>query len=270
MRRWVLGGVFVLLLLPVWFLFVGSLQDIHGVFTMPPRLVPIDATLSNYRWVAGIEGVARWAVNTLVVVALTVAGAVAVTTMTGYVFAFYDWRGKAAIWVLLLSGIMVPRMSLIVPLFVVARRLGISGTLFAAALPLMYAPMSMYIARMYFESVPDAVLEAARIDGATELRILRSIVAPMSRPIVAAVALFAGMGALGDYLWQMLQLQRHEMRTLLIGLIRESMQRGGGEMAVNPIGKSFAVGAVLLVPMLAVFLTTSRYFVSAIGSAVKE
>lgn len=269
MRKAVLVCVFAVLLAPTWFLFVGSLQDIFGVFVMPPKLLPTHPTLANFAWVFSLP-LLRWAVNTVVVAAVTVVGAVAVTTSTAYVFAFYRWRGKAVMWVLLLAGLMVPRMSLIVPLFVVMRRIGVAGTLVAAALPLMYSPSGAYIARAYFESIPESVMEAARIDGAGEWRILRSVVAPISRPIVATIALFSGMGALGDYLWQMLQLQRDELRTMLVGLIQETMRRGGAELSVNPIGRSFAAAVVLMLPMLVIFLSTSRFFVSALGSAVKE
>lgn len=258
-----------LLLFPLYFMFVGSVQDIYGVFVMPPRLLPLYPTLQNYEWLFSLQ-VGRWAMNTLVIVSLSVAGSVALSVSTGYAFAFYRFPAKEVLWVILLLGIMIPRMSMIIPLFVVMKKLGISSTLMSAAIPVMYAPVSMYISRLYFQTIPGAVLESARIDGARERTILVRIVVPISRPIVTAVALFAAIAALGDYLWQMLQLQREGMQTMLVGLIKASMMRGGGAVVINPLGRYFAVGVVLVAPLLLIFLVANKYFIVSLSGAIKE
>lgn len=267
-KRLVLVLLSALLLFPVWMMFVGSLQDLYGVFIMPPRLLPLHATLENYRWLLDL-GIGRWAINTSIVVGLSVVLSVFVAVTAGYAFAFYRFPAKEILWVVLLLGIMIPRMSMIVPLFVVMRKLGLSGSLIASLLPTAYMPVSIYISRLYFQTVPESLLESARIDGATEATILARVVAPVSRPIVTACALFAAIASLGDYLWQMLQLMRTERQTLLVGLIKASMNRGGNVMAINPIGRSFAVGVVLVLPLLVIFLTANRYFTSALGGAIK-
>jgi len=261
--------IFVLLLAPLWFLVVGSLQDIHGVFVMPPRLVPLQPTIQNYEWVFK-QPMARWALNSVGVVFMQVSIAVAISCSGGYAFAFYRFRGKEVLWILCIAAIMVPRMSMLVPRFVVMRKLALSGTFAAAVLPEAYMPIGLLLARAYFTSIPSAILDSARIDGAGELRILVQIVAPVLRPIVTAIGLFSGIGALGNYLWQLLQLQDPKKYTLLVGLMRAVMLRGGDDTNVNPIGRSFAVAVVLVVPLLSIFLIANRYFTSAVQGAVKE
>ena len=260
-----------ILLLPIYFLIVGSFQDVEGIFAMPPALLPLEPTMHNYHWVFD-RPVLMWAANTLVITAATVVLSTAVSCMAGYGFAFYDWRGKKALWLLLLAGIMIPMISLIIPRFVVMRQLGLGGTRLAVILPALLAPAHLYLARNYFETVPRAILDSARMDGANELQTLTRIVAPISKPIIACLAIFTAVGSMGDYLWPMLQLQKEGRRTLLIGLIGATREYYGDitDMVINPLGLQFAVAVVLLVPTLLVFFAASRYFVGALGGAIKE
>lgn len=270
MRKVVVAGFMVILLLPVWFMAIGSLQDIHGVFIMPPRWLPMQPTLDNWRWLFSRAPMVKWAINSVVVASVVVVVSVFASVTAGYAFAFYKWRGKRVTWLLLMAGIMVPRISLLIPLFVVVRKLGISGTLLAASIPVAFSPVGLYLARAYFETVPKSLLESARMDGANELQILGRVVVPLAQPIVTALALFSGIAGLQDFLWQMLQLQRKGVQTLVVGVTREVMLRGDDVMAVNPMGQAMASGMLLLIPVLIIFLIANRYFVSALAGAVKE
>lgn len=269
MRRAFLVAAMVLLLAPVWFMFVGSLQDIHGVFVMPPRVLPLAPTLQNYAWIFQYGMVGKWAINSMLVAAGMVTLSVVLATTAGYAFAFYQWPGKKATWLAMLAGVMVPRISLLIPLFVVVRKLGLSGSIWSVIIPVAFNPVNLYLARNYFETVPKSMLESARLDGCSELQVLAHVVAPISRPIVTAIALFSAIHALQDYLWQMLQLQAVRLQTLVVGVTRIVMQRGGDEFSVNPIGRAMAGGVMLVLPLLVVFLFANRYFVSALGGAVK-
>jgi len=268
-KKIILVFVFILLLLPVYFMLVGSLQDINGVMKMPPDLFPKTVTAYNYismlKW-----DIATWTMNTIIVFIGTVVLSVFVSCSGAYVFAFYRFKYKKFFWALFLIGIMIPRISLLIPLYVIMRKLGISGSLLAVVLPTVLSPVGLYLARNYFETVPISLLESARLDGANEFIILRKIVMPVSIPIVTALAVFSGIGALQDYLWQSLVLQSEQNQTLLVGLLKSVMQRGGGDLNINPIGRSLAVGMVLLLPLLLIFILANKYFVESIGGAVKE
>jgi len=260
---------FILLLFPIYMMFIGSLSDIYGVMKMPPRLWPMNPILDNYirmlQW-----PLLRWVYNSLIVVIFSTLLSVLVSCSAGYVFAFYNFRFKKVLWVLFLIGIMIPRISLIIPTFVIIRKLGLSGSLLAAILPIVFSPFGLYLARNYFESIPKSLLESARIDGALESIILVRIVMPISAPIVTSLSLFSSIGALQDFIWQMLVLQKDRVKTLLIGAIGEVSRRGGGDLNVNPIGRAFAVSIVLMLPLVIVFLIANKHFINAMEGAVKE
>jgi len=259
---------YIALLFPVYFMFVGSLQDSKGVMQMPPNLLPTNTTLGNYNNIAKLN-VSRWTINSIFVTIATVLGSVFISCTGGYAFAFFKFKFKNVIWALLLLGIMIPRISIIIPVYVIIKKLHLSGTLTATILPILFSPVGLYLARSYFETIPLSLLESARIDGATEFQVLSKIVFPISIPIITALSIFASVGVLQDYIWQALVLQDPNKQTLLVGLMRYSMERGG-ELGINPIGRGLTVGVVLLVPLLIIFLLANKYFVSSIGGACKE
>jgi ABC-type glycerol-3-phosphate transport system permease component len=268
-KKIVLVLIFIILVFPVYFMLIGSFQDIGRLLKMPPSLLPYSITLNNYilifKW-----PIFRWIINTLLVVSATVLISVLLSSLTGYAFAFYKYKYKKLIWNMLLIGIMIPRISLIIPTYIIIKKLGIQGSLLGVILPTVLAPFSLYLARNYFETIPFSLLESARLDGANELQIIYKIIVPMSKPIITALALFASIASLQDYIWQMLVLQNEGRQTLLVGLVRNVMQRGGGDLNINPLGRGFAVGIILLIPLLIIFLVANKYFTQSLGGAIKE
>lgn len=260
---------FILLFMPLYWMFIGSLQDIHGVMRMPPRFLPNDPNLKNYVYLLA-GNVMIWLKNTIIVVMGTIFISVFLSITAGYVFSMYKFKGKKVLLTAYLSQLMIPRISLLIPLFVIVKKLHIPGSHMAVIFPIVFSPMGIYLAKNYFDSIPKSIMESARMDGATESQILRLIVVPISKPIVAALSLFSGIGALQDYIWQSLVLQKEARQTLLVGLMRVAMARGGGELNVNPIGRSFATGVLLLLPLLIIFLFANKYFIQGVSGAVKE
>jgi multiple sugar transport system permease protein len=262
--------VCLLAMLPVYWMAIGSLQDIHGVLVMPPRPWPTHPTLNNYTSY-GVYPMGRWALNSLFVLALGGCGGTLVSALAGYAFATYEFAGKRVIWMLLLAGILIPYIAVIIPRFVIIRRLGLYGTLWAAVVPLLYTPINMFLARRFFETIPKSMLDSARIDGCREAGVLFRIIIPLSLPIIAALTLFSTIAALGDFLWQMLVLPGERISTMLVGVIRSSMKRGGDLVGmVNPIGRAMAAGMILFAPFLVLFALASRYFTQGLSGAVKE
>lgn len=255
--------------MPMYFMTIGSFQNLHGVMKMPPNIFPVNASFNNYIQILP-QSVFVWLKNTGVVVFCTIVLSVFVSITSGYAFAFYSFKLKEKIWMTLLIGIMIPRISLLIPTYIIIKDLHLSGTLAAVVIPVVFTPIGMYLARNYFETVPKSLLESARIDGANEWTVLFKIVAPISAPIVAALGLFAGVGALNDYIWQMLVLQDPNRFTFMIGLMRLVMLRNDGLSNVNPIGKSFAAGVLMLLPMLLIFLLANKFFVKGLEGAIKE
>ena len=253
-------------ILPMWFMAMGSLQNIQQLFFMPPRLIPLHPILDNYLWYLK-RPILRWATNSAIVVAATVTMQLCTAMMCGYAFAMYDFKGKRFFWLMLLVGVSIPAITTVIPRFIILRQMMLTGTLWAVILPSVFAPPQLYLTRRFFESVPTSILDSARIDGAGEMRILFRIVGPLCKPIIATLGLFSAVGVLGDFMWQLLQLQKENVMTLLIGIIRESIAAPGRP---NPIGREMAGGFILLVPLLVIFAVASKHFTHALSGAVKE
>jgi ABC-type glycerol-3-phosphate transport system permease component len=260
---------FFIMLMPVYFMVVMSFQDISGVVKMPPDLIPNNATMMNYIRLLD-SPLLRWLINTILIVLSGTLLSVLLSSMAAYSFAFFQFPYKKILWAILLVGIMIPRISLVIPSYVVIKKMGLSGTMWAVILSVAYSPGNLYLARVYFETVPKSLLESARLDGANEFQILYKIVMPMSKPIITSLSLFTAIGYLGDYLWQMLVLQSPERQTLLVGLIKSSQALGNTIMTgMNPLGYRMAVGVALLFPLLVIFLIANKYFIQDIGGAEK-
>jgi multiple sugar transport system permease protein len=254
---------------PIWFLFNGSMLRSAKILFMPPKLFPTDPNLESYAWAFGLHGVPTWALNSLIVVVLTATASMVVSIMAGWAFSAYKFHGKQALWVILLSGLMIPRIALVIPLFVVTHKIGVSGTLASVILPCIFSPLGMFLARHFFDTIPRSLIESARMDGAHEMQILRHIVAPVSKPIITALTLFAAIGALQDWVWQALQLQRAEVVTLLVGWTRAIMSRSVGGNDVNPLGHAMAAGVLLFIPLLLLFVVANKYFTGSLEGAEK-
>jgi len=209
--------------------------------------------------------------TTVIVEAGTSALGVLKSTTTGHAFAFYRWRLRNLMWACALAGMMVPRISLIIPWYVILRHLRLSGTLTAIILTSIYHPVHLYLARNYFQTIPRGILEAARIDGASEWQIIWHIMLPLAAPIMALVGVFTAIITLGDYVWQSLVLQFDDKKTIIVGIMRLVLTRGGGELNVNPLGRQMAASVLLMLPMFAIFIAAKDFFIKGItDGGIKE
>ena len=252
------------MLFPAYWMLMGSFQDVKGMMRIPPSLIPRGLTLYNYRWVLRDNMVWRWALNTVMLAVGVIAVVLVITTLAGYGFAAFEFPGKRLIFGALLLGLFVHRYMLLIPQFVMVSKLGIGGTLYAAAWPLLYYPIGVYLFRNYLQSVSSEIMDAARIDGCGHLRLLGSVLVPLCGPIIALIVMSKGLETIGDYLWQMLALQPVESRTWIVGLIAKTRE-GAYLQGLNPIGQGLAVGVLIGIPMLGMYLATAKMFVGGIN-----
>lgn len=270
MKRSLLVLIAVVYLAPCYWMFSGAFQSAVAVIRMPPTFFPTTPTLANFARIADLGGMlARWAANTTFITVASVAGALVVNGMAAYAFAMFRFKGSQFILVAFLASMMVTRYALLIPTFVLLRWYRISGPL-AVILPALFWPTGIYLAVCYFKTIPASLVESARIDGAHEGTILARIVAPLCKPLLAALIIFRGLDVMQDYIWPFLVLQNERQMTLLVALIRSIYNRFMVTRLLD-FGYSNAVGVVLFVPLLALFLLTSKYFVSGLAlGAIKE
>ncbi len=257
----------VVLLFPLYVMVVGSFTDIRGFLKRPPALLLNNPTLKNYKIILVGSPIALWGMNTLLVTGSTVVLSCLSVVMAGYCFARYPSRWVNAVYGLFLMSLMVPRNVLIIPLIMICRRLGISGTIAAAVLPCVFYPVGIFVYKRCIESIPTDYEDSARMDGAGEWTILTKVLFPMSKSAIAAIATFVAFGSMQDYLWQFIVLQRANRRTLVVGLIDRVYQTGNDiGLFINPIGTKMAAGVLIFVPLLAVYLVMHKKILEGIAT----
>jgi len=254
--------ILVLLLFPLYIMVSGSFQPLKFLLTMPPRILPVDLTLDNYiQLLTGTE-VLRWTMNTLIICSGIALGAMIIASMAGYGFSVYRFRGRAFGLAFLVSLIVLPSQVLVVPTFVMLRKLGISNGFIAAIFPKVLSVMGIILFKNYIDKIPRGVIESGRIAGAGEWRIMWGLVLPQCRPIFGVIALFYGIAGWQDFLWQLLTMRRNQ--TLIVGLI---LHLRALMISSNGVGMMLAVGTIMFVPMFLIYLATSRFFISQLSLA---
>jgi multiple sugar transport system permease protein len=263
----VIGAIYCLI--PVVWVFMASTKSTGGLFstfTYAPGASLWDniSTLSSYRnglfW--------RWMLNTALYAGVGAALSMVVSAMAGYALAKYRFRGRAALFNLLLAGVLVPGVILAVPQYLLFAKLGLTNTYWAVLLPSIISPYGIYLARIYVSAaVPDEVIEAARTDGAKDLRVFGSIVMPMMVPGLVTIFLFQFVAIWNNYLLPFVMLGDDKLFPVTVGL-SGLLNQGSQQPALYSV---VITGALLsILPLLALFLLLQRFWqVDLAAGAVK-
>jgi ABC-type glycerol-3-phosphate transport system permease component len=250
----------VLLWFPLFWMFKGSFENVSGVLSVPPTLVPRTVTTANYHYLLRAAPILRWLGNTVFISVVSVSLSVSVSAVSAYAFSVFRFRGRRLLFWLYMASIMFPGHALFVPKFLVIRGLHLGGTRWAVILLYLFSPVHIYLFKCYLDKVPSTIRDCARIDGAGEARIIFQLMVPLCLPIAGALALFVFMGCLQDYIWQYLMLGDDAKKTLIVGIIGKVMREARNVSSPNPIGLSLAGGTILLAPLLAIFAMFQKTF----------
>ena len=247
---------------PVFWMIQGSFQDHWGVFTIPSTIFPTGLHIRNYEGVLSSGYTWRWVLNSIVVVSLHAVLSLCIVAPAGMAFALYQFRGKQVIFWAFLSTIMIPANTIIIGKFIMTRTLGLSGTIWAAFIPVLFYSVGIFLFRRFVEEVPREIIDQSRVDGAGEVGILARIIMPLCKPVAGLVLLFVTLGSMSNLLWQSIVLQKIELKTLLVGMV---MQMSNLALLfaqdIDPLGLRLAAGCILLVPSLLVFVFAHRIFI---------
>ncbi|MFF3391433.1 carbohydrate ABC transporter permease [Streptomyces sp. NPDC002669] len=260
-----LAGAFALCVGPFYWLAMAATQADKDVFSWPPKLLPGGHFLENLRGLEESIGLGRVLLNTLVVSSVQTFGAVVVSVLAGYAFAKFEFRGRNLFFVLLLSTLVIPDTVMLIPIFQMMMDLGLIDSYQSIILPGLVTPFGIFLMRQALRSMPDELLDAARVDGAGELRVLWRIVIPVNRPIIAALALFVFLGSWNQFVWPLIALRSPEMYTLPVATA--TLQ---GLSTTNYAQVLLAAG-IAAIPVMALFLVLQRQFISGLlAGATKE
>jgi len=224
----------------------------------PPPLLPSTVTLDNYRELFARTGMARDFGNSLLVSLAITALSLLFNTLAGYAFAKLRFRGRERIFQLLLAALVVPAQVAMLPLFLLMKQLGLVNSYWGVIIPGMASVFGIFLVRQYARGIPDALIEAARIDGAGELRIFFQVVLPLLKPVLATLAVFTFMGAWNDFMWPLIVLTDQERYTLPVALAALSREY------IMDVELMMAGAVVTVLPVLALFLLLQRYYVQGL------
>jgi multiple sugar transport system permease protein len=267
-------GLSAYCLLPLYWLVVSATKDGSSLFSSFALWFdrPSDLFTNVQQLFAYNDGIyLTWLRNTLFYALASGVGATVVCLLAGYAFSKFQFAGRNALFLAVLGAVLVPTTALAIPLYILLSNLGIVNTVWAFILPSMLNPLGIVLMKVYADSsVPTEIIEAARVDGASELRTLFSIATPLLVPGLITVFLFTVVGTWNNYFLPLVVLNSQELYPLTVGLAAWNSQAGaqGGAQVLFPIvitGSLFAI-----VPLIALFLFLQRYWQASLSlGAVK-
>lgn len=248
----------------IWVFFTSFKGPTDAIYSVPPQLIPQEPTFANYVRVWNQLPVANFFANSIIVAVTTVIFNILFTSLAAYPFAKMRFRGRNAIFYLLLATFIIPPQLTYIPSFVLAvNTFHYYDSILALIFPSLATVFNIFLLRQAFKSVPDDLLDAARIDGAGELRIWWQILLPIVRPSLATAAIFTFVNQWNDFLWPSLMLHTRSNMTLPVGLV--ALQ---GMFASDSRG--IAAGVVItVIPIMIFFILLQRQFIRGLTGAVK-
>lgn len=256
--------VAALFLMPLYWMFTGSLKLQIATMKVPPEIIPTQVTLQNYvdLFESGIP-IWRWLLNSVTVSVGTLVGTLALSSLAGYSFAKKKFPGDRVLFFIVLAVMMLPKQISLIPLYLTMRRYGLYNTHLGMILPLVASPFGFFMMRQFISTIPNELIDAAKIDGASEWGIFWRVILPLSKPALAALGIFTFMSAWNDFMWQLVMAKDSDMMTLPIGVSALAYMPMGESVIVN-IGLLMAGATFGAMPMLITFVAFQRYFVRGI------
>ncbi|MGF9710656.1 MULTISPECIES: carbohydrate ABC transporter permease [Paenibacillus] len=254
--------VYVLLLVlsllwifPVIWILLSSLKTTTDLYSFPPKFLPEPVTFEHFinAFEKGNFGV--YFLNSAIVTVSSTLLLLLINSMAGFALAKYRFKGDTVLLVGFISTLMIPLEVIMIPIFKVISYLGLYNNLLSIIIPPAATPTGVFLMRQYLLTVPDELLEAARMDGASEWKIYWSIILPIAKPILAVLAIFSFMWRWDDFLWPLIGISDPSLYTIQLALSNFI-----GEFNVD-WGSLLAMSVITMIPVLVVFIMFQRYFV---------
>ncbi|MDQ1146573.1 multiple sugar transport system permease protein [Bacillus sp. SORGH_AS 510] len=261
----VLGSM--VLLTPLWWMISTSLKSPQEILQYPPSFFPEHFRFSNYMEAWETGNFTRWSMNTLLIAVATTVGNVLVNSFVAYGFAKVGFKGRNALFVLVLSTMIIPGFVTLIPQYILFSKLGWVNTYLPLIVPaFLGSAFNIFLIRQFMMTVPNELSEAAIIDGASHFRIWWSIVMPLVKPALITVAIFSFTGAWNDLLTPLLYLSDEKLYTLQLGL---QTFKGSVQTQWNYL---MAMSVMVLIPIILIFFLFQSYFIkgSNLSAGLKE
>ncbi|NLE99671.1 MAG: carbohydrate ABC transporter permease [Anaerolineales bacterium] len=254
------GVMGVLMAAPFVWMISTSFKTYEQVFVWPPEWIPRPWVWENYPNAMRAAPFARYYLNTFIMALGVVVGRLMVCMLAAYSLGRLNYPGRNLVFALLVSTMMLPDQVTLVPLFLITKKLGWLNSYQGLIVPNLVSAYNIFFLRQFFRTIPKDLDDAARIDGAGQVRTLLSIILPLSTPALTVVTLFSFTSAWGSFLWPLIVTTRSEMRTIEIGMAFFADAHGGIEYPML-----MAANTVALLPVAAVFILAQKNFVKGIA-----
>ena len=247
-------------IIPFYWLLICSFKEPFELFEVPTRWIPRRIQFDNYIKMFGYIPFLRYLRNTMIIVIANMAGSVLSCSFIAYGFSCLNWKGRDKVFIVVLITMILPFQVVMVPLFMIFQRLGWIGTFLPLTVTCFFGnPFFIFLIRQFFLSLPKELNQAAKIDGASEFRIFAQIAIPLSRPVLATVAIFAFLRSWNDFIGPLIFLSSDKLYTLSIGaqMIRSRIQPNWELL--------MPLGVVMVLPVLVIFFLMQKYFIQGIA-----
>lgn len=253
---------FVLLSAPFIWMTLASLKSAPELARQPPTWIPEHPTAQNYRDLTERLNMPRYFMNSAIVAGIVTVANLVFCSMLGYALAKLRFPGRNKIFGLVLATLMVPSTVLVIPLFALMSRLGLVNTYAALILPFAVGPFGVFLMRQFMLGVPDSLLEAGRIDGASEFFLFWRVALPLVTPGLATLGILTFLGSWNNFIWPLIVLNDEQLYTLPVALATFAIDPNRSQ---GSNGLLMAGSLVVVLPVIVVFIALQRYFVRGIA-----
>ncbi|MDX6152563.1 carbohydrate ABC transporter permease [Marinococcus sp. PL1-022] len=248
----VVGGFLVAL--PFFWMVLSSFKNENEVLSIPPTLFPLEPTFTNYIELFTNLNFDVYLINTLIIVAFSMIGLL-FNTMAGYGFGKFEFKRKEMWFAVVLVTMMIPGQVTMIPTYLILNQAGLTNTMAGIVLPGLIAAFNIFLIRQFMVTIPDDLIEAARLDGAGEFYIFFKLIIPLAKPILAVQVILTFIGSWNSFLWPLIVANDESLYTLSVGLALLQDQN------VTNYGLQMAGSTFMVLPIIIVFVVFQKYIV---------
>lgn len=264
-NKWMDGSIMLVLavaacvmLLPYIWMVVSSLKSNMEIVSGSHTFLPHQVSFEGYRTVLLDAPFGRWLMNSAVTSVVITAATLFTSALAGYIFAKHQFKGQKLLFILILATMMIPFQVVMIPTYLITAKLGLVNHLMAIVLPNLVSSYGVFLAKQFIEDIPQDLLDAARMDGAGELRLMVRIIAPLILPMLSALGIFTFMNSWNNYLWPLIILNDESKMTVPLALVYFN----GTHMVNYNVVMSAAV--LITLPVIVVFLIFQKQFIKGL------
>ncbi|MGD6796573.1 carbohydrate ABC transporter permease [Metabacillus indicus] len=258
LQQWIAGIILtlggILVMIPFIWMILSAFKPESEVMLLTPTLWPETFTLDNFIYLFENMNFAIYLRNTIVIVICSFIG-LFFNAMAGFAFAKYTFKGREKLFYLVLATMMIPGQVTMIPVYLILNQMGLTNTMAGVVLPGLVGAFSIFLFRQFMSTIPDELLEAARLDGASEFRVFIQLILPMSKSIMAVQGILTFIAGWNSFLWPLIIANDESLYTLSVGL---SLLKGqyGGNFALQMAGSTFMV-----VPIIIIFVIFQKHII---------